>query len=78
MGYQKLPAMVERVRRESLAEKAGIRPDDVILSVNGTNVSDPDEYDKRLALMRPGEALDLVVRRGRAIVPIRLEPERPR
>lgn len=78
MGYQKLPAMVERVRRGSIAERAGIRPDDVILSVNGTNVSDPDEYDKRLALMRPGEALDLVVRRGRAIVPIRLEPEKPR
>lgn len=77
MGYQKLPAMVERVRRGSLAEKAGIRPDDVILSVNGTNVSDPDEYDKRLALILPGEALDLVVRRGRSIVPIRLEPEKP-
>lgn len=77
MGYRKLPAMVERIRHGSLAEKAGIRQDDVILSVNGTNVSDPEEYDKRLALILPGEALDLVVRRGRSIVPIRLEPEKP-
>lgn len=77
MGYRKLPAMVERVRRGSLAEKAGIRQDDVILSVNGSNVSDPEEVDKRLALILPGEALDLVIRRGRSIVPIRLEPEKP-
>lgn len=76
MAYQKLPAMVERVRKGSLAEKAGVRTDDVILSVNGANVADPEEYDKRLARLRPGEALDLVVRRGRTIVSIRIEAEK--
>lgn len=77
-GYRELPAMVERVRKGSPAETAGVRQDDLILSVNGANVSNPDEVDKRLALLRPGEALDLVIRRGRAIQSIRLEPEKPK
>lgn len=75
-GYRDLPAMVERVRKGSPAESAGVRQDDLILSINGANVSNPDEVDKRLALMRPGEALDLVIRRGRSILPIRVEPEK--
>lgn len=77
-GYRKLPPMVERVRRDSSAERAGIRQDDLILSVNGANVSDPDEFEERVRRLRPGEDLDLVVRRGRSIVSIRLEAEKPK
>jgi len=77
-GYRELPAMVERVRKGSLAESAGVRQDDLILSVNGMNVSNPDDVDKRLSLLRPGEALDLVIRRGRAIQSIHIQPEKPK
>jgi serine protease Do len=75
-GYQKLPPMVERVRRGSAAEKAGVRADDLILSVNGKSVSDAEEYDERLRSLEAGQAVDLVVRRGRAIVSVRIEPEK--
>jgi S1-C subfamily serine protease len=68
--------MVERVRRGSPAERAGVRPDDVILSVNGKSVSDGTEYDERLRGLDADEAIDLVIRRGRTIVSVRLEPEK--
>ena len=54
-----------------------MRRDDVILSVNGKNVSNPDEYDERLRAIASNEAIDLVIRRGRSIVTIRIEAEKP-
>ena len=69
--------MVDRVRRGSPAELAGVRQDDLILSVNGKNVSNPDEYDERLRAIASNEAIDLVIRRGRSIVTIRIEAEKP-
>ena len=76
-GYLTVLPFVERVRRDSPAERAGIRKDDLILSVNGRAVPDVDTYDDRLHRLRPGEPIDLVVRRGRAIVRIRIEPQTP-
>ena len=76
-GYRDLPPLVDRVRRGSPAELAGVRQDDLILSVNGKNVSNPDEYDERLRAIASDEAIDLVIRRGRNIVTIRIEAEKP-
>ncbi len=75
-GYRSLPPMVERIRKGSPAERAGVRPDDLILSVNGRSVSDASEYDERLKSLTAGEPIDLVIRRGRTIVSVRLEPEK--
>jgi S1-C subfamily serine protease len=66
---------VERVRHGSTAGKAGVRVDDLILSINGRSVSDVKEYDTQVSHLRPGEAIDLVVRRGRRIVSIHIETE---
>ncbi len=76
-GYRDIPPMVDRVRRGSAAELAGVRADDLILSLNGRNVANPEEYDDRLRSVAPGEGIDLVIRRGRNVVTIRLEPEKP-
>ncbi len=75
-GYRDLPPMVDRVRRGSAAELAGVRQDDLILSINGKNVANPEEYDERLRSVTAGEGIDLVIRRGRNVVTIRLEPEK--
>jgi len=75
-GYRDIPPMVDRVRRGSAAELAGVRQDDLILSINGKNVSNPEEYDERLRSIAAGEGIDLVIRRGRNVVTIRLEPEK--
>ncbi len=75
-GYQRLPPMVERVRRGSLAERAGVRPDDLILSVNGRQVADVEEYAERLESVSSDEPIELVIRRDRTIHSIRIEAEK--
>lgn len=76
-GYKDLPPFVERVRKGSPAEKAGVLKDDLILSINQANVSDVREFDERWRTLKSGEPIDLVIRRERRILTVRLEPEKP-
>lgn len=73
-GYRTVLPFVERVRRQSPAGLAGVRQDDLIMSVNGTNVTVVAEYEKRLETLPVSESIDLVIRRGRRIMTIRIEP----
>lgn len=75
VGYRQVLPFVERVKRDSPAAQAGIRKDDLILSVNGRTVSSVDEYEEQMTRVRPDEAIDIVVRRGGRIVPLRIESE---
>jgi len=75
-GYRDIPPMVGRVRRGSPAELAGVRQDDLILSINGKNIANPEEYDERLRSIGAGDGIDLVIRRGRNVVTIRLAAEK--
>ncbi|MBI4719500.1 MAG: serine protease [Planctomycetes bacterium] len=76
-GYQKVLPFVERVRPGSPADRAGVRADDLVLSVNGRTVADLDAYDARLKALPPGRPVELVVRRGRSIVSVEVQPESP-
>ncbi len=73
VGYRRVLPFVERVRSGSPAEKAGVRKDDLILSVNGRSVADVAAFDTSLARLMPKEPIDLVIRRGRIIVSVRIE-----
>ncbi len=75
-GYRNIPPLVDRVRRGSPAELAGVRKDDLILSLNGKNVANAEEYDEQLRYVPRDRPVDLVVRRGRSIVAIHIEPEK--
>lgn len=74
-GYQKVLPFVERVRRNSPADHAGVRADDLVLSLNGQPIADVEAYDARMKTLRPRQSVELVVRRGRAILTLNLEPE---
>jgi serine protease Do len=74
-GYRTVLPFVERVRPESPAAKAGLRNDDLILSVNGRNVSSVQECDGRIQDAGSGGPLELVVRRERRVLAIRIEGE---
>lgn len=76
-GYKDLPPFVERVRKGSQAEKAGVLKDDLILSINHSNVADVREFDERWRMLEAGEPIELVIRRERRIMNIRLEPATP-
>ena len=47
----------------------------VCLSVNGKNVSSGDDYKKRVGLVEPGTPMDVVIRRGRRILTLRIDRE---
>jgi serine protease Do len=72
-GYQRVLPFVDRVRPGSPADRAGLRKDDLILSVNGKTVPDADTCKARLERLEQGEPIDLVIRRGRAILTVRIE-----
>jgi len=51
--------IVSRVVKNGSADKAGIKPQDIILEVNGMTVNESHELQARIALARPGEDVDL-------------------
>ncbi len=58
--------VITGVYENTPAHKAGVKPDDIIVQINETPVSDGMEYDyiyKNLLLGRPGEKITLVVSR---------------
>ena len=76
-GYQTVLPFVERVKRGSPADQAGVRKNDLILSINNRNVAGIDEYESRIRSLKPGEPIDLVIRRGRRIISVEIKPEEP-
>ncbi len=74
-GYRRVLPYVERVRLGSPASKAGLRRNDLILSIAGRSVADVDACRDRFAAVRLGEPVELIVRRGQRIQTIRIESE---
>ncbi len=71
-------AYVDAVRRRSPAARAGLRSDDLILSINGQQIYTIDDYDRVVELLPPGEEVTFVLKRevgGRdALVVARFTP----
>jgi serine protease Do len=55
---------VARVVEGSAADKAGLRANDVVLTVNGKGVSTPEDWRAEIARGQPGDAVVIEVRRG--------------
>jgi serine protease Do len=58
-------AVVSSVDNGGPADKAGLRPEDVILSVNGRKVERSSEVPSLIAAVKPGNSADLEVWRGK-------------
>ena len=67
LGYRKKLVYVERVKRGSPAEAAGVRTDDLIVSVGGRSVTEIGTFREIMGSKSPGDRLELVVIRGNAI-----------
>src|SRR5690606_23494366 len=57
------PADVGTVIPGTAAERAGLKPGDVFLRINGTKI-DRFEQVRRIVQMAPGQPLEIVIRRG--------------
>jgi S1-C subfamily serine protease len=68
--------MVADVYPGGAADRAGLKPQDIILSVDGQAVNDPGALDYDVATLKVGQQVTLQVRRGRDVrtVAVRAEP----
>lgn len=56
--------LIARVQRDSPAAKAGLRRGDILLKINDTDVSEPQDIVDVLAKLKSGDSIKLMVRRG--------------
>ena len=63
-GYRKKLVYVDRVKRGSPAKTAGLRKDDLIVSIGGRKVADIEAFEKIIATKSPGDKLELAVIRN--------------
>ena len=67
------PAYIDQIIPGSQAASLDLRPDDLIVFVNNEVVPSIRAFHAELAKARPGSALSLVVRRGKALVSVTLD-----
>jgi S1-C subfamily serine protease len=59
------------VRAGSPAEKAGLRGDDIITRIGSTDTPDLQAMTDALRSHRPGDTVDIVIRRGTSVTTVR-------
>jgi serine protease Do len=74
LGGKRSPAFVDRVLPNSPAAKAGIRPDDLVVSLGSTTVKDVAQYQSEIANVRAGVPVVVVIKRGNKLLELTLEP----
>ncbi len=63
---EKAGVIIRTVCPESPAEKAGLAVNDIILSLDGAPVADPDDFSERLRARKAGDSLELgLIRKGK-------------
>ncbi len=68
------PAYIDRVKREGPADNAGLKPDDLIVTIGGEKVGSVREYEDVIGTLRPGEEVLFIVKRGVEIERIVVRP----
>jgi serine protease Do len=75
---ERTPPYVEELRPNSAASKAGLKPDDLIVYVNGEQVVSIKEFRDSLDRYDLGEELKIEVRRGDRLTTLTLKVEAPK
>lgn len=58
--------IVRSISPDSPAEKAGLSENEIIVSIDGTVVGDPDEFSSRIRKYKAGDSIDLgIIRKGK-------------
>jgi serine protease Do len=74
LGGRRAPAYVDRVVAGGPAAEAGIKTDDLIISINGQAVREAGDFEKISSSLPIGEEIGIVVKRGEKLTPLRITP----
>lgn len=74
---ERTPPYIDYLPQGGAGLRAGLRPDDLILSVEGTTVATIASWKEMMAGRKPGQPVRLEVRRGEKIELITLTPDKP-
>lgn len=75
LGGRKSPAFVDRVRFGGPAQKAGIRSDDLIVTLAGETISNASDYEEVLKRVVAGEKTVVVVKRRNQLKRFEIVPD---
>lgn len=70
----KTPTFVDRVRKDSLADKAGVQPNDLILIVNQQRVDSQKSLEQILQTIERSDSFQLLLQRGTDLVRVQIRP----
>jgi serine protease Do len=74
---ERTPAFIEEVLPGSPAAKAGLKPDDLIVYIDGDKVVSVKAFRAILERTRPGTSLKVEVRRGEKLLTVEMKVEAP-
>jgi len=66
--YARWGVLVQRVERDSPADRQGLEPGDVLVQIEGQNIHDVNDLGIILDRLKPGDAISFAVVRGRFIL----------
>lgn len=70
----KTPAFIDRVRKDSLAEKSGVLPNDLILIVNDQRVDSQKTLEQIFLMIERGDSIQMLIQRGTELVRVQIRP----
>ena len=70
----KTPAYIDRVRKDSLAARAGIEANDLVLLVNEQRVDSLKSFEQILQTIERGDSFQLLVQRGTELLRVQIRP----
>jgi len=74
---ERTPPFIEEVRPDSPGAKAGLRPDDLVVYVDGEQVGSVKDFRAIVGKAQPGTTFKLEVRRGDRLVSVELKLDAP-
>jgi serine protease Do len=74
---ERTPPFIEEVKPDSPAARAGLKPDDLIVYVDGERVNSVKAFQTIVERARPGTAFKLEVRRGMKLMTLELKLDAP-
>lgn len=74
LGGRRGPAYVDRVTPSGPAAQAGLRPDDLIVSIDGQVVRDLQDFQDKAERLTPGREVVLVIKRRGKVMPLKIVP----